>query len=118
MSGESNLSKMVQTEDEEVKERYVSWKSRRVKIPKSGYRPGGIHSEYSSKTVEATLNFYYRELICGDIADALTEEHEDGHNPDLLNAVFPVVIKECEGNLAKNLKRLYLKRMTKDKQNV
>lgn len=116
MLNESNPPQSVQTKDEEVKEKYVNWKNRKIKIPNLEYRPGGVSCKYNSKTVETTLNFYYNKLICGDITDALIEEHEDGHDPYLFNAVLPVAIKDCEGNLAKSLRRLYLQRLLKEKK--
>lgn len=113
MLSESNLYQTVQTKDEEVKETYVNWKNKRIKVPNLQYRPGGVLRRYDPQKVEATLNLYYQKLICGDITDALSEEYEDGHCPELFNAVLPVVIKECDEKLAKSLRRLYLERLLK-----
>lgn len=83
---------------------YVNWRGQRVEIPTKGYEPAGEPKEYTQTKIASTLDFYHRQLLEGDIHEALTEEKEERHHPSLLNTAILRAINDTKDQKKLNRK--------------
>jgi hypothetical protein len=73
---------------------YVTWRNRKVKIPRIGYNAGGQLTDYTPKKILSTLAFYYRHIIDRNLIEALTEEKEERHHKSLLDTAITAAVTE------------------------